>query len=174
MRQIIRRREIIADELRYAGEPDSAGSIRVLTAAEWIAASAAGAAPQPGALLLSATDELESLAPHLAGLRWIVIEFAKIGEGRGFSQAHLLRQRYGYGGELRARGALKRDQMFFLARSGFDAFDLDPAEDLAAAIAALGTFSVAYQGGDDTLVQLRRRLSGTALQAASAPSPLSG
>jgi uncharacterized protein (DUF934 family) len=162
MRQIIRRREIAADELRYAGEPVSEGSIRVLTAAEWIAASTAGAAPAPGALLLSATDEVEALAPHLAGLRHIVIEFAKIGEGRGFSQAQMLRQRYRYGGELRARGALKRDQMFFLARSGFDAFDLDPTEDLTAAIAALGTFSVAYQDGNDTLVNVRRRLSGAA------------
>jgi len=162
MRQIIRRREIIADELRYAGEAGTEGSIRVLTAAEWIAASMAGAAPQPGALLLSATDEVETLAPHLTGLRWIVIEFAKIGEGRGFSQAQMLRQRYRYGGELRARGALKRDQMFFLARSGFGAFDLDPAEDLTAAIAALGTFSVAYQDGNDTLVKVRHRLSDAA------------
>ena len=60
-------------------------------------------------------------------------------------------------GELRARGALKRDQMFFLARSGFDAFDLDPSEDPNAALAALGTFSVAYQGGDDRLVRVRHR-----------------
>ena len=85
------------------------------------------------------------------------IDFAKIGEGRGYSQARLLRQRYRYGHELRARGALKRDQMFLLARCGFDAFDLDPTEDLPAALAALGTFSVAYQAGSDTLVSVRRR-----------------
>jgi uncharacterized protein (DUF934 family) len=158
MRRIIRRREIVEDRLSYAGEPEAPGRIRVLAMAEWIAAQTAGVAPDPGAVLLTATDAVEALADHLAPLRWIVIDFAKLGEGRGFSQARLLRHRYGYDHELRARGALKRDQMVFLARSGFDAFDLDPAEDLNAAVAALGTFSVAYQGGDDTLVKPRRRL----------------
>jgi uncharacterized protein (DUF934 family) len=62
------------------------------------------------------------------------VEFAKSGEGRGFSQARMLRERYGYEGELRARGALGRDQLFFLARCGFDAFDLHLGEDLEAAL----------------------------------------
>ena len=125
--------------------------------ADWIAAANAGAAPVPGAVLLAPADAIEALADHLAPLRWIVIDFPKIGEGRGFSQARLLRQRYGYTQELRARGALKRDQMFLLARSGFDAFDLDPSEDPNAALAALGTFSVAYQGADERLVRVRHR-----------------
>jgi uncharacterized protein (DUF934 family) len=132
----------------------------VQTAAEWIA----GAAPTAAAvaLLLTATDEVETLSRHLQGVRWIVIEFAKVGEGRGYSQARLLRQRYGYAHELRARGALKRDQLVFLARCGFDAFELDPAEDLEAAIGALDSFTVAYQAGEAGLVQLRRRLPGAA------------
>jgi len=156
MRSIIRRREIVADELRYPGEPTESG-IRVLTRSEWSAAAAAGTLPDPAALLLTATDELEALAPQLNSLRYIVIEFAKIGEGRGYSQARLLRQRYGYRHELRARGALKRDQLVFLARCGFDAFDLDPSEDLPASLAALDSFSVAYQDGYDSLLHLRRR-----------------
>ena len=73
------------------------------------------------------------------------------------TQARLLRQRFGYSGELRARGALKRDQLFFLARCGFDSFELDPTEDLPAALAALHSFSVAYQDGSDALVQVQRR-----------------
>jgi uncharacterized protein (DUF934 family) len=160
MRRIIRRREIQEDELRYTGEPQAAGAVSVQTMAEWIAG--AGNALEPAALLLTATDEVETVARHLQGVRWIVIEFAKIGEGRGYSQARLLRQRYGYAHELRARGALKRDQLVFLARCGFDAFDLDPAEDLAAALGALDSFTVAYQDGDETLVQLRRRSRGAA------------
>ena len=85
------------------------------------------------------------------------MDFPKIGEGRGFSQARMLRQRYRYVGELRARGALKRDQLFFLARCGFDSFDLDPTEDLQAALAALNDFSVAYQDGSDAVVKVQRR-----------------
>jgi len=69
----------------------------------------------------------------------------------------MLRQRYRYAGELRARGALKRDQLFFLARCGFDSFDLDPTEDLQAALAALNDFSVAYQDGSDAVVKVQRR-----------------
>ena len=155
MRRIIRRREILEDSLRYAGEPQEPGTVSVQTAAEWLAD--AGSASQPAALLLTATDELEPLARHLQGVRWIVIEFAKVGEGRGYSQARLLRQRYGYVHELRARGALKRDQLVFLARCGFDAFDLDAAEDLDASLSALDTFSVAYQDGDEALLPLRHR-----------------
>lgn len=159
MRRIISRREIAADALRYPGEPESGGTIPVLRMSEWIEASLAGKAPRAGAVLLAPEDPVETLAPHLTGVAWIVIDFAKLGEGRGFSQARLLRQRHGYAGELRARGALKRDQLFFLARCGFDAFELDPAEDLEAARAALSSFTVAYQDGDDRLVQVRRRLS---------------
>ena len=48
------------------------GGIGVLGAAEWIAASTAGVAPTPGAVLLTATDEVEPLASHLERLRWIV------------------------------------------------------------------------------------------------------
>ena len=93
MRRIIRRREILGDQLRYPGEAPEPGTVSVQTAAEWIAV----------ALLLTATDEGETLSRHLQGVRWIVIEFAKVGEGRGYSQARLLRQRYGYAHELRAR-----------------------------------------------------------------------
>ena len=157
MRQIIRRREIVEDELLYPGEPDAPGKVRVSALADWIAAARASTTPVPDAVLLTPADDVEALADGIAQLRWIVIEFPKIGEGRGFSQARLLRQRHGYGQELRARGALKRDQMIFLARSGFDAFDLDPSEDPKAALAALGSFSVAYQGGDDRLVRVRHR-----------------
>ena len=168
MRRIIRRREILDDRLRYAGELQGPGTIAVQTAAAWIAragadaGAGAGGTSAPAALLLTATDEVEMLAPHLQGVGWIVIEFARIGEGRGYSQARLLRQRYGYAHELRARGALKRDQLVFLARCGFDAFDLDPAEDLDAAVGALDTFRVAYQDGDEAVVQLRRRAPGSA------------
>ena len=127
-------------------------------AAEFIAALGAGHAIAAGAaILVGPTDEVETLAPHLGLLDLIVVEFPKIGEGRGFSQARLLRQRYRYGGELRARGELKRDQLFFLARCGFDSFDLAPGENLEASLGALDAFSVAYQDASDELVHVQRR-----------------
>jgi uncharacterized protein (DUF934 family) len=158
MRRIIRRRELVDDVARYVGEQAGPGTRPVQPSGEFLAAVTAGNAAAPGAaILIGPTDEVESLAAHLALLSLIVVEFPKIGEGRGFSQARMLRQRYRYAGELRARGAIKRDQLFFLARCGFDSFDLDPAENLEAALAALNDFSVAYQGGSDAVVHVRRR-----------------
>ncbi len=157
MRRIIRRLEVVEDDVRYCGEEPAAGARTVLPAAQWIAAAQAGQAGGADAVLLAPADRLEPLAALLGGLSLIVVEFPSIGEGRGFSQARLLRQRHGYTGELRARGALRRDQLFFLARCGFDSFDLDPAEDLHAALAAFRSFSVAYQDGSDALLQLGRR-----------------
>ena len=158
MRDIIRGREIVADGWRYAGEAGSGPevlSLEVLLAAVTngdVPDASAGVSLQPG-------DEPEKLAGVLTRLALVVVEFPKVGEGRGFSQAQLLRQRYGYTGELRARGALKRDQLFFLARCGFDSFDLDPTEDLAASLAAFDTFSAAYQPSAGAGLPLRSRQS---------------
>jgi uncharacterized protein (DUF934 family) len=160
MRPIIRRREIVADQLRYVGEPAGEGTIAVHSVSDWIAAAPHSG---PGAVLLSATDEVEALAAHLEQAHWIVVEFAKVGEGRGYSQARLLRQRYRFTGELRARGAVKRDQLFLLARCGFDAFELDASENPAESLAAFNSFSVAYQSGSDCVVSVRYRARPAAL-----------
>jgi uncharacterized protein (DUF934 family) len=162
MRRIIRRRELVADDARYAGEQVGPGTRFVPPAAQFISAVAAAATGTAGdAVLIGPTDEVEALVAQLPLLNLIVVEFPKIGEGRGFSQARMLRQRYRYRGELRARGALKRDQLFFLARCGFDSFDLDAAENLEAALGALDDFSVAYQDGSDAVVHVQRRASAT-------------
>jgi uncharacterized protein (DUF934 family) len=159
MRQIIHRRELREDDAFYADEAPRAGARRVVAAAEFVQASAKGEAVGD-AVLIGPTDEVEQLAPVVSRLSLIVIDFPTIGEGRGFSQARLLRRRYGFGGDLRARGALKRDQLVFLARCGFDSFQLDGSENLEQALSAFDTFSVAYQGGSDDVVQIKRRDSG--------------
>ena len=162
MRRIICRRELITDDVRYPGETPGPDTRAVQPLAQFIGALTAGQSAGPqAAILIGPADEVQQLAPLLSRLTLIVIDFPQIGEGRGFSQARLLRQRYRFAGELRARGALKRDQLFFLARCGFDSFDLDPAEDLQAALAAFSDFSVAYQDGSDAVVQVRRRAAAT-------------
>lgn len=156
MRQLIRQREIVADDWRY---PAEAGAGRqVVTLAELRAAVEAGTAPASGVgVWLEPADEVETLAPLLSRVALVILHFPKNGEGRGFSQAQLLRQRYRFAGELRATGNIKRDYLFFLARCGFDAFDLDPAENLQAALDCFGTFTVAYQPGSDRGISLRSR-----------------
>ena len=156
MRQILWQRELASDRWRYPGEAGEGPQVLTLAGLE----AALAGVPAGGAdlgVLLGPTDEVELLAPHLARLALVVVHFEKNGDGRGFSQGQLLRRRLGFRGQLRARGALKRDHVFLLARCGFDAFDLDPAEDLRAARAQFERFSVAYQSAADTLVRPRRR-----------------
>jgi uncharacterized protein (DUF934 family) len=91
-------------------------------------------------------DRVEDLAPQLAHVALVAIEFPGPGEGRGYTYARLLRQRYGFQGEIRAVGpAVKQDLLFFMVRCGFDAFDLAPDQNLTEARQALGRFTLAYQ-----------------------------
>lgn len=153
MRRLIRQREIVDDAWRYPGE---AGTVpQVLTLDECLAAApdatGLGVQLEPG-------DAVEKLAPLVTRLSLVVVHFPKDGEGRGFTQGQLLRQRYRYAGELRARGPFKRDYLFLLARCGFDAFDPHPDETLADALAAFQTFSAAYQPSSDRGMRLGSRL----------------
>jgi uncharacterized protein (DUF934 family) len=165
MRQIIRRLELVPDDVYYPGELGEHGAHGVVPLAEFLVA-ASGGQPVGNAILIAPSDEVEPVAPWLSRLSLIVIDFPKVGEGRGYTQAWLLRQRLRYTGELRARGALKRDQLVFLARCGFDSFQLDASENLPAALAAFDSFSVAYQDGSPELVHLKRRDGNASASAA--------
>jgi uncharacterized protein (DUF934 family) len=161
MRQILWQRELRADRWRYPGEA-GAGPL-VQTLAELLAgrdasgSAGAAVAGEAAGVLLGPTDDVGLLAPLAARLALVVVRFEASGDGRGYSQAQLLRQRLGYQGELRAAGAIRRDHLFLLARCGFDAFDLAPGEDPHAALAHLERYSVAYQPATDRLVQPRMR-----------------
>lgn len=87
----------------------------------------------------------------------IGIDFPKFADGRGYSTARLLRERYGYGGELRSIGDIQRDQLFYQRRVGFDAFAVRPDHDITAALASLNDFSAAYQTSTDLNLKLQRR-----------------
>jgi uncharacterized protein (DUF934 family) len=119
---------------------------------------------RPGRLgvVLAPADEVERLVPDLARLDLAGADFPGPSEGRGHTQGRLLRERFGFEGELRARGAIGRDQVFFLARCGFTSFEL-PERELEGGVAALATFSATYQLSNDAglLAKLgRRRLVG--------------
>ena len=93
------------------------------------------------------------------GLRWSPWCFPTFKDGRAYSQARQLRERYGFRGELRATGDVLRDQFLFLARAGFDAFEVKKDADAAAFGEAIARYSVFYQpAGDGTAVQRARRV----------------
>jgi uncharacterized protein (DUF934 family) len=109
-------------------------------------------------VILAPAHNVELLVPDLARLDLVGAEFPNPSEGRGYTQGRLLRERWKFAGELRAAGAIRRDQLFFLARCGFNSFEL-PESELAGASSALSTFSAAYQPSNDAglSVELRRR-----------------
>lgn len=67
---------------------------------------------------------IEEIAPHLARLASIALVFPSFRDGRAYSQARLLRERYHYQGELRATGQVLRDQFLFMLRAGFTTFEV--------------------------------------------------
>jgi uncharacterized protein (DUF934 family) len=85
----------------------------------------------------------------VARFELIVLDFPTFKDGRAYSQARLLRERYGFTGELRATGDILRDQFLFLHRCGFDAFEVTTPDSAAAWEAALAEISVTYQPGTD-------------------------
>ena len=108
-------------------------------------------------VVLQATDDPASVAADLDAIPLIAIQFARFSDGRGYSIARLLRARYGYRGELRAIGDVLRDQLFYLQRVGFDAFELRADQDPEAALSAFGDFTECYQGAVDQPLPLFRR-----------------
>ena len=117
--------------------------------------------PEQGEVLrLEPTDDPAAAAERLARVARVEVHFPKFGDGRGFSIGRLLRERYGYQGELRAVGHITRDHLFFLESCGFDAFQLRDGEDPHAALAAFADFSDSYQASPKRPLPLfRRRLA---------------
>jgi uncharacterized protein (DUF934 family) len=116
--------------------------------------------PSPDAaevLRLEPADDPAKFADRLGAVARIEVHFPSFTDGRGYSIARLLRERHGYDGELRAVGDVQRDQLFYLARCGFDAFLLRKDEDAEDARAAFDDFSEAYQASVERPQPLFRR-----------------
>jgi len=95
--------------------------------------------------------DLEVIKPRLSGLKTIVIEFPGYADGRGFSIARQLRNRYGFEGELVAAGPLIPDQYAYALQCGFDAVKVDPEtyakQEPGEWRDALDAFNLTYQRG---------------------------
>jgi uncharacterized protein (DUF934 family) len=121
----------------------------------------------PGALLQRASKvgvvwpnnrEVGELVPYLDRLAAVALVFPSFRDGRAYSQARLLRERYRYKGELRATGQVLRDQFVFMLRAGFDAFEVKKQADADAFASTVKRYTVFYQPtGDGYLTALDRR-----------------
>lgn len=79
------------------------------------------ASPHPIGLQVNPGEKVEDVADDLARFSSVAINFPAFVDGRGYSSARLLRERYGYSGELRAVGDVLTDQIPFMRRCGIDA-----------------------------------------------------
>lgn len=114
----------------------------------------------PDLVVFEPTDDLAAKAERIGALGIIAVNFPKYGDGRGYSIARLLRERYGYKGELRAVGVVARDHLQLMAQCGFDSFLLREGEDAQAALAAFDDFSESYQANAAQPLPLFRRRVG--------------
>ena len=159
MRRILRRREIVMDDWIHLGEDAADGAALIVPLAElrkdperwWRWSGRLG-------VRLTPVDRVEELADELPRLDLVAVEFPTPVDGRGYSAGRLLRERLGFRGELRAVGAgVRQDQVFLLARCGFDAIELVDGEDPVAARRALQRYDVAYQpGSPETAIRKQR------------------
>jgi len=103
--------------------------------------------------------DIDDLVPYLERLSAIALVFPTFRDGRAYSQARLLRERFAYRGELRATGQVLRDQFVFMLRAGFDAFEVKKQADAEAFAQTVKRYSVFYQPtGDGRLTALHRRM----------------
>jgi uncharacterized protein (DUF934 family) len=164
MALIIKHRQVVADNWQLL-KPAADGNVAVPAAGDVIVPLALWLT-QRDALLgrggrlgvwLDGHEEPASIARDLPHFDVIAVNFPQFTDGRGYSIARLLRERYGWRGELRAIGDVLRDQLFYLSRCGFDAFALRAGQDPHAALAAFGDFSEGYQASVERPQPLFRR-----------------
>lgn len=160
--QLVRLGKIAADEfVRVADDALVDGGTAALVSADRLVAEGDALLSRDGAtgVIWPNDRELDALVPYLDRLAVVALVFPKFQDGRAYSQARLLRERYGYRGELRATGQVLRDQFVFMLRAGFDAFEVVKDSDAAAFAATAKRYSVFYQPtGDGRITALHRRM----------------
>ena len=109
------------------------------------------------AVWLEAGEEPAALADDLDKLPMVAINFPVFRDGRGYSYARELRQHYNYTGEVRAIGDVLQDQLFYMWRCGFNAYDVRADRSLEEALEGFKVFSVTYQGDVHTPEPIYRR-----------------
>jgi uncharacterized protein (DUF934 family) len=163
--QIIKGRAVVDDDwsvLRLA-EGDSPDSVEVpagkiiVPLAVWQAQRERLAARAELGVWIGADERPEALKGELGHFQVVAVDFPKFSDGRGYSIAYNVRRRLGWTGELRAIGDVLRDQLFSMARVGFDAYATRKDRNIHEALKGLTVFSETYQASVDQPLPLFRR-----------------
>ena len=148
IKQIIKNKEIVADSWQQLSDDDAlpdSGKI-IINYQRWLQLSENLRAfnGQLG-ICISADIAIDAIKDELDQFQLIAIRFPEFKDGRGYTHARILRERYNFQGELRATGNILRDQIFYLHRCGFDAFELENGRDIKDALNAFTDFGANYQ-----------------------------
>ena len=162
MSQLIKQRLVTDDRWTLVREAaaltDLPDGVPVIVPLElWIERRAALIARGDVGVWLAPDEDPAVLAADAQRLAVIAIDFPQFTDGRGYSHARLLRDRYGYRGELRAIGDVQRDQLYYLTQCGFDAFAIREDKDAVDALGGLDDFSDGYQLTGQRTPWFRRR-----------------
>jgi uncharacterized protein (DUF934 family) len=159
-RQILRGRAIVLDDYVPLADdaPVEPGSRPIVSLERWRAEREALCAHASAVGVRIGCDKLPSDIPDLERLALVAIELPRFTEGRPYSVARLLRTQHGFRGELRAVGNVLRDQLRYLERCGFDAFEVAGSLPLERCLEAFDEHALTYQAAADTpLPHFRRR-----------------
>lgn len=164
--QIIKGREVVADDWSVfkLDEGQTADTVEVpsgkiiVPLPVWLAQRDALAGRTELGVWLAPDESAAVLKDDLPRFAVIAIDFPKFTDGRGYSIAYNLRKRLGWTGELRAIGDVLRDQLFQMARCGFDAYATRQDRSIIDALKGLSVFSETYQATVDNPIPLFRRV----------------
>ncbi|QIL89049.1 DUF934 domain-containing protein [Microbulbifer harenosus] len=106
---------------------------------------------------LDSDETADLIGDHASELPLIAAHFPLFTDGRAFTAGRLLRQRYGFTGELRAVGNFMRDQLTYLKRCGFNAFAYQGNQPLEGLLESLQDFTDSYQSAVDQPLPIYRR-----------------
>lgn len=161
--RLVKRGRVIEDPyVRVLDDAPVAERVPVIVPAVRLLADAADLTRReaPTGVLWPNDRRIAELAPHLDRLALVALVFPHFKDGRAYSQARQLRERYRFRGELRATGHILRDQFLFLDRAGFDSFEVKKDADAEVFAEQIRRFSVFYQPtGDGRTTALRARLA---------------
>jgi uncharacterized protein (DUF934 family) len=168
---LVKQAKILPDPfVHLADDAEVPGDGAVLVSAARFLADPEALLRRPGRLgvIWPNNRDVDDLLPYLDRLATVALVFPTFRDGRAYSQARLLRERYAYRGELRATGQVLRDQFVFMLRAGFDAFEVKKDSDAAAFANTVKRYSVFYQPtGDGRVTALHRRMQQRHSESAS-------
>jgi uncharacterized protein (DUF934 family) len=160
---LVKNRQVVSDGWKHLEDADPIPDSGAITISwtRWAAErDAIKRAPQDLGVRLPNTVPTADIGADVAKFGLIAVAFPSFSDGRAFSQARVLRDRYGFTGEIRATGGVLRDQLQFMQRCGIDAFEVPERAIDEDWFAALDEFDLFYQPAEDNRPWIARQRLG--------------